>query len=129
MTTTGHHDVSIEPGNGWQSLEGCPLMPGCEHPPSVAVRIDGDSMSPRYLDGDTVICSTEVAIWPGKPRPAAYCLDDGTRGVSLVGRLSDGTIIMRPIKSAASEYAQPRSRVTFLAPVIGTFRAEPGMEA
>ena len=38
-----------------------------KHPRAVAWRIDGDSMSPRYLDGDLVISSQDHPAVPGHP--------------------------------------------------------------
>ncbi|MEZ6050586.1 MAG: S24 family peptidase [Planctomycetaceae bacterium] len=38
-----------------------------QHPQAVAWRIDGDSMSPRYEDGDIVITSADEPATPGHP--------------------------------------------------------------
>ncbi len=63
-------------------------------PNAVAVRVRGDSMYPRYLDGDILIYDEHTPIANANGQECVVALPDGRRFVKIVRRQPDGYVTL-----------------------------------
>ena len=88
------------------------------YPDAVAWRIDGDSMSPRYADGDFVITSRSVPAEPGQPCVARQ---KGQIGVNCKVYQPDGEdVLLIPINPRQELQRVPAADIEWAYRVLGT---------
>jgi len=81
---------------------------------AVAVRVRGDSMFPRYMDGDTLIYDAHVSPDRADGQECVVALPDGRRYVKLVRAETDGTFTLESWNAPPIRHVQ----VEWLAPII-----------
>ncbi|TYO91452.1 helix-turn-helix protein [Oceanicella actignis] len=79
-------------------------------PEAVAVRVRGDSMWPRYMDGDVLIYDRHAPLDRVDGRECVVALPDGRRFVKIVRRNPDGTFTLEswnapPIHNVTLDWA------------------------
>ncbi|MBR9766002.1 MAG: helix-turn-helix transcriptional regulator [Rhodobacteraceae bacterium] len=92
------------------SLDEIDPMPGLG-PEAVAVRVVGDSMYPRYFDGDILVYDQHVSMRDAHGQECVVALADGRRLIKVV-RLRNGVVSLesynhQPIEDADIEWAAP----------------------
>lgn len=92
-------------------------MPGLG-PEAVAVRVKGDSMYPRYFEGDIIVYDKHVDPTQASGQECVVALADGRRLVKVV-RVRNSTITLESYNSAPIENAS----VEWCAPVLWVKRA------
>jgi phage repressor protein C with HTH and peptisase S24 domain len=81
-------------------------------PSAVAVRVRGDSMFPRYMDGDMLIYDAHTPIRKADGQECVVALPDGRRFVKIVRDERDGTVTLEswnapPIRRIIVEWVAP----------------------
>lgn len=81
-------------------------------PDAVAVGVRGDSMFPRYLQGDVLIYDQHVAIHQADGQECVVSLPDGRKYVKIVRAESGGTVTLEsfnapPMRKIEIEWAAP----------------------
>lgn len=81
-------------------------------PSAVAVRVRGDSMFPRYMDGDILIYDAHVHSDTADGQECVVALLDGRRYVKIVRAEADGTVTLEswnapPIRNVRFEWLAP----------------------
>ena len=81
-------------------------------PSAVAVQVRGDSMFPRYMDGDTLIYDAHTPASRADGQECVVALPDGRRYVKIVRAEPDGTVTLEswnapPIRRVAVEWMAP----------------------
>lgn len=90
------------------------------HPRSVAWRIDGDSMSPRYLDRDIVLTSPDAPAISGHPCVARQ---RGQIGVNCkIYQLEGRDVLLIPINSSLPPQRVPAEDIEWAWRVVGAVR-------
>lgn len=92
-----------------------------EDPSAFALRIEGDSMSPRYLHGDYIIASPAREILPNYPVIAK--INDNEATCKILKETND-KIILIALNPAYAPIEVPKEKVKWLYPVVGMFRKE-----
>lgn len=90
------------------------------HPDAVAWRIDGDSMAPRYHDGDLVITSRQQ---PAEPGYACVARQQGQLGVNCKMFQREGdSVLLIPINPRYAVQRIPVERIQWASRVIAAVR-------
>jgi len=97
---------------------------GIDDPTAYGAIVRGDSMSPKYQDGDVVICSPQATHSSGMV--AAYRLDSGECGVKMIVDLGDDRVELRPANDRHDVRIVTRESITRLARVVGRFERMAG---
>lgn len=92
-------------------------------PNSVAWRIDGDSMSPRYLDGDIVVTTTDQIAVNGEP---AVIKQRDQIGVNCkIYREEEEDVVLIPVNERTEAQRIPKFKVEWAQRVICSVRLSP----
>lgn len=75
------------------SLDDVDPPPGCG-PDAVAVRVKGDSMYPRYMEGDLLIYDQHTTIEQASGHECVVSLPDGRKYVKIVRKQSNGMVTL-----------------------------------
>lgn len=95
-----------------------------KHPTAVAWRIDGESMSPRYRDGDLVVTSDKYPAVAGHPCVARQA---GQIGVNCkIYQEADRDILLIPINEASAVQRFPRKQLMWAWRVLFSVRLTSG---
>ena len=92
-----------------------------DDPNAFALRIYGDSMAPRFSNGDIVICSPHALPAEGD---AVVAKVRGEETTCKVFGLDDGNIILSPVNAAYPTLIYPKAEVDWVYPVVICQRRE-----
>lgn len=87
-----------------------------------ALRVLGDSMAPRMMEGDCVVCDPDVEPYPGLEVVAK--LKDGTVMVKRLAYVKDGEVAFDSIGHGYGRIVRPLDQVEFMHTVVSI--APPG---
>ncbi len=91
-----------------------------KYPRAVAWRIDGESMTPRYLDGDFVVTSLDHPAVPGHPCVARQ---KGQIGVNCkIYQVIDGNVLLIPINESCPTQRFSASKLMWAQRVLCSVR-------
>ncbi len=91
-----------------------------KYPDAVAWRIDGDSMSPRYMNGDLVITSLSIPAVNAHP---CVIRQQGQIGVNCKIYQTDGSdILLMPINPLCNPQRVPKSKINWAYRVISSIQ-------
>ena len=85
-----------------------------------AIKIDGDALHPKVMDGDILVFSridTEIAIHPLRDGDIAFMVVNDTITIGTAHRVS-GNVRVRPINPAYSEVTAKQSHISVLAVAV-----------
>lgn len=85
--------AEVFPFDDGGSLEDIDPPPGVG-PDAVAVRVRGDSMFPRYMDGDVLIYDSHDSLRAADGQECVICLPDGRRLIKTVRVERDGSVTL-----------------------------------
>ncbi len=89
------------------------------HPQAFALRIQGESMSPKYLSDSYVVGSPDELAEPG--HAAIVCLDGGAEGIEITCKLWQATgehVVLSPVNPEFAPLVVPCKRVRWALRVI-----------
>lgn len=102
----------------WEFLDAPTLA--TRRPRAVAWRIDGDSMDPRYRDGDLVVTDPAESVKPGQ---AAVCRLRRQVGVTCkLVRPEGDAVRLVPVNEAVASLSVPVGDVVWMQPVVAAVR-------
>ena len=110
--------AEITPFDDGGALEWVDPMPGIG-PEAVAVCVRGDSMFPRYFDGDLLIYDSHISVRQANGRECVVSLADGRKFVKTV-RVVAGVVTLESYNAPPIEDV----RVEWCAPVLWVRRAQ-----
>ena len=99
------------------SLDEIDPMPGLG-PEAVAVRVTGESMYPRYFDGDILVYDQHVTMREASGQECVVALADGRRLVKVV-RMRNGVVTLESYNAPPIEDAE----ILWAAPIIWVKRS------
>ena len=97
-------------------------LPSTDFQVVYAVVVRGDSMSPRYQDGDIVFVSNDAPFEEGMP--AVYRLADGEAGLKYAYEIDEDAVEFRSHNERYPAKRRPRSMVVRIGRVVGSYRKE-----
>lgn len=92
-----------------------------DDPNAFALRVHGDSMAPRFSNGDIVICSPHALPAEGD---AVVAKVRGEETSCKVFHLDDGNVILSPVNPAYPTQTYPMAEVDWVYPVVICQRRE-----
>jgi phage repressor protein C with HTH and peptisase S24 domain len=91
--------------------------PDLHDPQAFAARVFGDSMEPKYHEGDVVVFSPNTALHNGQDCFVRFDEDNGTT-FKRVYQDDENTIRLQPLNSKYAAEVYPREKITGLWPAV-----------